>query len=249
MAPRADMSSFMPVIEEDSELALTGSIEVETLDGAIGEPVFNRILYFPQDCLDDGFELELDPSISLSQEEKEEEGYELPESILEALTSNFMNSCVGCEAFYPKSALRKSTGVRVVPPEPMNRVVSFSSVEVTEFKMTLGDHPSAVSGPPMRLDDSVYSERKLDLDEYESSRAPRRKRKQLRISYKDRKRYLENECGYSTSEVHQAWAEALTIRKQRQETLNRGILLMAFDDVYESACRKVNRVATLGRIT
>jgi hypothetical protein len=113
--------------------------------------------------------------------------------------------------------------------------------------MTLGNHPSATSGPPVMLD-SVASERTVDLDEYEHNRGPRRKRRQLKLSYKERKAYLTNECGYSTMEIQKEWAEALEIRKQRHETLNRGILLMAFDDVYESACRKMNRATSVLRL-
>jgi hypothetical protein len=96
--------------------------------------------------------------------------------------------------------------------------------------------------------DSVSSLMTVDLDEYEDNRGPRRKRRQLKLSYKERKAYLTKECGYTTLEVQKAWAEALQIRKQRQETLNRGILLMAFDDVYESACRKMNRVTSVLRL-
>lgn len=247
-----DAGCTMPVIEENSELALTGSIEVTACLDTKGDAVLSRILYFPQDDAESGFELALEPTSGSRnvEEEKEEEGYELPVSILETLTASFMNSCVGsCGDFAPKSALRKSTGTRVVTPVPLTqRMVSFSSLDIREYNMTLGDHPSAVSGPPMQLD-TVASERTVGLEEYENSREPRRKRRQLKYSYKERKRYLENECGYSTSEVQQAWAEALTIRKQRQETLNRGILLMAFDDVYESACRKMNRVGNVLRIT
>jgi hypothetical protein len=96
--------------------------------------------------------------------------------------------------------------------------------------------------------DSVSSLTTIDLDEYEDNRGPRRTRRKLKLSYKERKAYLTKECGYTTLEVQKAWAEALQIRKQRQETLNRGLLLMAFDDVYESACRKMNRVTSVLRL-
>jgi hypothetical protein len=96
--------------------------------------------------------------------------------------------------------------------------------------------------------DSLASERTVDLDEYEDTRGPRRKRRQLKLSYKERKSYLQKECGYTTLEIQKEWAEALQIRKQRQETLNRGLLLMAYDDVYESACRKMNRVGSVVRL-
>jgi hypothetical protein len=129
---------FMPsIIEENSELALVGSIEVEAIEGEGGESIFNRILYLPQESGNE-FELGLDPSRTYVEEEHPfDESYEGPETILDALTNNFMNSCVGCQHFYPKSALRRKTpGVRAVPPEqPIgDRMVSFSSLEIRECK-------------------------------------------------------------------------------------------------------------------
>jgi hypothetical protein len=121
------------------------------------------------------------------------------------------------------------------------------SIVLFAVNMTLGIHPSATSGPPVMLD-SVASERTVDLEDYEDNRGPRRKRRQLKLSYNERKAYLTKECGYTTLEVQKAWSEALQIRKQRQETLNRGLLLMAFDDVYESACRKMNRATSVLRM-
>jgi hypothetical protein len=123
------------IIEEHSELALVGSIEVEAVES--GESVFNRILYLPLETVNE-FELGLDPSRTLEDDEFDEsQSYEGPETILDALTNNFMNSCVGCQPFYPKSALRrKPAGVRAVPPEqPIgDRMVSFSSLEIRECK-------------------------------------------------------------------------------------------------------------------
>lgn len=130
---------FMPsIIEEHSELALVGSIEVEAFESEGGDSIFNRILYLPQESGNE-FEVGLDPSRTHQEVEEEEfdESYEGPETILDALTNNFMNSCVGCQHFYPKSALRrKPPGVSAVAPEQpiADRMVSFSSLEIRECK-------------------------------------------------------------------------------------------------------------------
>jgi hypothetical protein len=137
---------FMPsIIEDQSELALVGSIEVEAVAGEAGESVFDRILYLPQESGNEfeQFELGLDPSRSQQEEEEDQfdESYEGPETILDALTNNFINSCGGCQHFYPKSALRRKTpGVRAVPPEQpiADRMVSFSSLEIRECKSLHG---------------------------------------------------------------------------------------------------------------
>jgi hypothetical protein len=104
-----------------------------------------------------------------------------------------------------------------------NRRVRFQNVEIREFKMTLGNHPSATSGPPVMLDWELFSPRKvLSLDGYERTRPPRRKRRHLKLSLHQRHTILVKERGFSFEEVKSAWQEALEIRKQRKETLKRG---------------------------
>jgi len=158
--------------------------------------------------------------------------------------------CHGCtDLFHTKTILRKTTALGELharnkeAPVISDRQVSFSQLKIAEYDMTLGNHPAAVSGPPVMLDwDSPPIERVVTVDEYELSRQPRRKRKQLKLSFKDRQGILFERKGFTEQEVNQAWAEALQIRKQREETLNRGLILMFFDDVWESTCRKYHRL-------
>jgi hypothetical protein len=90
--------------------------------------------------------------------------------------------------------------------------------------------------------DAKTTERTVSLDEYEQARMPRRKRHHLRLSYRERQRILEGQKGFTTEEVNQAWAEALTVQKQRQETLKRGMFLMTVDELWESTQRKCKRL-------
>lgn len=116
----------------------------------------------------------------------------------------------GCACSYP-SALPKSSRIR------------FKDVDIREFKMTLGNHPSATSGPPVMLDWEQFSPRKvLPLEKYENTRKPRRKRRHLKLSLQQRHNILVKERGFSFEEVKSAWQEALEVRKQRKETLERG---------------------------
>lgn len=113
------------------------------------------------------------------------------------------------------------------------------------FFLKLKQHPNAASGPPVRLENRHKSERTVSLEEYEQTRSPRRKRRQMRLSYQDRKDILTKQ--HSVDEVNQAWAEARRIRLQREETLRRGLLLMTWDDLCESADRKYRRtLQTIG---
>lgn len=197
----------------------------------------------------------------------EEDDEDLSDSILESL----LFSCVGCEPLLDglvprkqvKSILKKTPPITsptnkylttntnneipAIQHSMSNRNVSFSSIEIKEFKMTLGDHPSATSGPPVRLDwnSKPTIERTISLDEYESKRLPRRSRKQLKLSYKDRNDYiLLKEQGFTQNEINLAWAEALKIRQQRYETIQRGVSTyqITIDDLLESLQRKCKRV-------
>lgn len=97
-----------------------------------------------------------------------------PDSLLDQITNVFLDStgCSRCDctphAF--KSALRKPGTAST--PIVSGRNVSFSRLEIHEFDMTLGDHPSAVTGPPVALDYSKDRQRIVDLDDYEKSRTP-----------------------------------------------------------------------------
>lgn len=91
--------------------------------------------------------------------------------------------------------------------------------------------------------DSKPTERTVNLDEYEQMRSPRRQRRQLRLSYRDRRGILQGQKGFTAEQVNDAWAEALKIQQQRQETLKRGLLMMTMDDMWESAQRKCSRLA------
>lgn len=121
--------------------------------------------------------------------------------------------------------------------------VQFKEVDIREFNMTLGNHPSATSGPPVMIDwDSPPKTAVLPLEKYEEARQPRRNRRQLKLSLQERHNILVKEKGFSFEEVKGAWQEALEIRKRRKETLERGLALMKWDEVWESMGRKFSRL-------
>mmetsp|Transcript_17873 Transcript_17873/g.41218 ORF Transcript_17873/g.41218 Transcript_17873/m.41218 type:complete len:433 (+) Transcript_17873:203-1501(+) len=129
--------------------------------------------------------------------------------------------------------------------------VHFQNVDIRNFKMTLGNHPSATTGPPVMLDGELIEPHHLarkimTLEKYEQTRPPRRKRRQLKLTLQQRHNILVKERGFSFEEVKGAWQEALQIRKQRKETLDRGLAMMKWDEVWESTCRKFNRLVDVG---
>lgn len=65
--------------------------------------------------------------------------------------------------------------------------VDFSSLEIYEFLITIGDNPSC-EGAPLCISDECQKKRKLDLNEFEATRKSRRHRKQLVLSATKRSR-------------------------------------------------------------
>jgi hypothetical protein len=160
------------------------------------------------------------------------------------------STCMGCESVQPVQSILKAPRSWILGEEEKvgkdyreERAVEFKTVVIREFGMTLGDHPNAISGPPVRIDwDEEKEERHLDFEEYEQSRQPRRSRKDLQLSLSDRHRILVKERGHSFDEIKGAWKEALEIRAQRKETLSQTPMQSKWEEVYESLCRKYSRL-------
>jgi len=172
--------------------------------------------------------------------------YSFMEEFLSTLDTIFgcsYTQCVRQEDVRPilKSVLRRKLSQAPLPPQ-IDRNVSFTRLEIKEFNMTLGNHPSAVTGPPVMLDAKPTREHVIDMESYEKARQPRRTRKQLKLTFEARRGILENDRGFTVSQVKEAWSEALMIRKQRQETRQRTPQQQLWDEVYESAVRKANRL-------
>ena len=253
-------------------LEAMGGIEVVEDVQANGQRV-DRIVCMPEDELVDAqitrkVDLQRFGPLLEENEDEDDEGVEVVEptaSSADSFSAKLLDNslldtilyygCGACQPYvggpcHPKGILKKPSKEFGSHPFGQNsRNVSFSSLEINEFNVTLGNHPSASSGPPVMLDKDAVDKRVVDLDEYERGRSPRRQRKQLKLSYRDRKSLLEQQRGFTTQEVNEAWAEALKIRQQRHETLRRGLVLMTIDDVVESAQRKCRRVAeTVGLV-
>jgi len=181
-----------------------------------------------------------------STEKSSVEEYSFMEELMQTLDSIFGCSYGGCAPTQCtptlKSALRRKGTAEY--DAPLNRSVSFTKLEIREFNMTLGNHPSAVTGPPVMLDWEPQPTREtlVDLDLYEKARQPRRTRRELKLSFEARRGILENDRGFTVEEVKKAWSEALKIRKQRQETRQQAPHQRMMDEFVESACRKYNRL-------
>lgn len=142
----------------------------------------------------------------------------------------------------PKPALKKAN--KTLPAVGAARSVSFNSVQIREHDVTLGDHPASATGPPVQLDWKPKNESTIDLEQYENSRQPRRRRRQLKLSFQEREEMLSS-SGFTVDQLKNAWMESLKIRQQRYETVTKGSIASKFEEMWESACRKFNRFWTL----
>jgi hypothetical protein len=64
--------------------------------------------------------------------------------------------------------------------------VSFSSLEIREYEVVIGDHPCCTRGVPLSLGWEYSDAGRLNVDDYEEARSPRRSRVDLRTSSEER---------------------------------------------------------------
>eukprot|EP00816_Leptocylindrus_hargravesii_P011526 CAMPEP_0196808172 /NCGR_PEP_ID=MMETSP1362-20130617/8159_1 /TAXON_ID=163516 /ORGANISM="Leptocylindrus danicus, Strain CCMP1856" /LENGTH=601 /DNA_ID=CAMNT_0042182401 /DNA_START=444 /DNA_END=2249 /DNA_ORIENTATION=+ len=120
----------------------------------------------------------------------------------------------------------------------MKRNISFTNIEIREYGMTLGDHPSVSHGPPVQLSWDYKTNEAIDIEQYETFREPRRKKYQLVLSYYVRKRML-GEAKISREEIKKAIATTKVIKAQRNRT--RALLSIPMVQPVEAAMESLVR--------
>lgn len=112
-----------------------------------------------------------------------------------------------------------------------NRNVSFSSISIREYDISIGDNPSCSSGNPISLGWNVSTDTKdIDVDEFEQERELQRSNSSndLRLSRDDRRNML-SDAGYSLSELIKQSREVLASKDDRAKNSNRSL----GKDIYE----------------
>eukprot|EP00814_Leptocylindrus_danicus_P012053 CAMPEP_0116047172 /NCGR_PEP_ID=MMETSP0321-20121206/28713_1 /TAXON_ID=163516 /ORGANISM="Leptocylindrus danicus var. danicus, Strain B650" /LENGTH=222 /DNA_ID=CAMNT_0003528961 /DNA_START=585 /DNA_END=1253 /DNA_ORIENTATION=+ len=100
-----------------------------------------------------------------------------------------------------------------------SKSVRFSSIDIYMFSMQLGNNPSCVLGPPVRLGELLSIEENRSIEEYESSRESKiRKRKQLYLDPTRRTDILLI-SGYDQCEIDEAIVKAHLVKKERAESV------------------------------
>jgi hypothetical protein len=76
----------------------------------------------------------------------------------------------------------------------LQKAVSFTSVEIREYNVIVGDHPCCASGFPLTLDWEYREVSNIEVDTYEEVRSPRRHKEDLKISPEERCQLLSEDC-------------------------------------------------------
>jgi len=103
-----------------------------------------------------------------------------------------------------------------------NLSASFSTIQIREYPITLGNNPGGLKGPPITLEWKHDDEKTLviSLEDYEKTRPPRRDESDLYIpEYLRRWRLLEK--GFTMKEMQKAASDAKSTRQQRKKTIQK----------------------------
>lgn len=101
-----------------------------------------------------------------------------------------------------------------------NLRTSFSTLEIREYAITLGDNPGGHQGPPITIEWHHNQNRTMivPIEDYEEKRLPRRCRSQLHVPDNVRMWMLLRGKTFSLSQVKKAAKKAQLVRSQRRRT-------------------------------
>lgn len=97
--------------------------------------------------------------------------------------------------------------------------VQFSTIEVRDYSLCLGDHPDVNRGAPVSLDWEYESEQSFDLEEYEQRLGGREKKTQndmIRLAFE--REYVLRKLGYSEEEIKTRSKSVKRDQKNRSQT-------------------------------
>lgn len=117
--------------------------------------------------------------------------------------------------------------------------VRFSTVEIREFDLILGDHPDVRVGPPISFGWDYVEKEAVPLDVYERSHV--RKGGATRLSSITRKNLLQNVFHVPEEDIRSAEKEVQRIRELRINTAKQSKKGEKAEAVVQSAKRKLKR--------
>ena len=138
------------------------------------------------------------------------------------------------------SAKSKSTYVSNSSTTEMDRSISFHSVKIREYDMTLGDNPASRMGPPVSIGWDHSPELVIKLDDYENERGERRSMQEMFLP-RGRKYDIIKEAGVSNKQIARTVRNINKIKNQRMQTANNAPKFAKLEEGFESLLRKIKR--------
>ena len=115
--------------------------------------------------------------------------------------------------------------------------VSFNTVKVREYPIILGDNPSVSEGPPLSIDWHYEDVDEFEVEEYESTRPPRRVTNEMNIPAGIRSKILMR-CGFGLKEIAETVKKVQNAKRNRIET-NTLLYRSNSDERFENAKRGI----------
>lgn len=135
----------------------------------------------------------------------------------------------------PRSSIKSDDSAE----NKLKRNVSFSSLEIRSYNVTLGDAATS-NGPPVSLDWQYDPQSQvIEIDTYENHKTPR-SRQELVMPASHRKYLLMREAGFTRSEIQRAIDEAKMTAKRRERT-KKTLHLQPLEEALEGTKRKIRR--------
>lgn len=93
--------------------------------------------------------------------------------------------------------------------------VSFSTIQIRSYDLTIGDSPSVSSGIPLSLDWHFVEFEEIPVQDYEEDRARRRSGNSLKLSAVQRSRILVESFGISPFEIKKTMRRRMIYSNKR----------------------------------
>lgn len=124
------------------------------------------------------------------------------------------------------------------------KIVQFSTIEIRDYSLCLGDHPDVNRGAPVSLDWEYQSQQSFDLEEYEQKSTGKKKTRQDMILLAFQREYKLRKLGYSTEEIKTGSKSVKKDRKRRSQT-RRTMIFEPFMVISENTRRWISKRKSL----
>lgn len=101
------------------------------------------------------------------------------------------------------SSVCESSSITTLPKSQNKKTVTFSTLEIREYPIVLGNNPSTLRGPSVELGWQPQSNKIIDLESYEESRASNRRTEKQMIMTVSRRVDLLLSHGYTFRQINE----------------------------------------------